>query len=98
MKNKNALIIGFGSIGRKHFSIIMSENSNFSLFIPAGFAHGFLCLSQNCTINYKCSNYRHKKSEKTLKWDDKLVNIKWPIKKPILSTKDKKGKDLNFFR
>ncbi len=82
----------------KHFSIIMSENSNFSLFIPAGFAHGFLCLSQNCTINYKCSNYRHKKSEKTLKWDDKLVNIKWPIKKPILSTKDKKGKDLNFFR
>ena len=82
----------------KHFSIIMSENSNFSLFIPAGFAHGFLCLSQNCTINYKCSNYRHKKSEKTLKWDDKLVNIKWPIKKPILSTKDKKGKNLNFFR
>ena len=76
----------------------MSENSNFSLFIPAGFAHGFLCLSQNCTINYKCSNYRHKKSEKTLKWDDKLVNIKWPIKKPILSTKDKKGKNLNFFR
>tara|TARA_Y100001958_G_C21132215_1_gene473255 strand:- start:497 stop:1012 length:516 start_codon:yes stop_codon:yes gene_type:complete len=82
----------------KYFSIIMSENSNFSLYIPAGFAHGFLCLSQNCTINYKCSNYRHKKSEKTLRWDDKLVNIKWPTKNPILSTKDKKGNDLNFFR
>ena len=82
----------------KHVSIIMSENSNFSLMIPAGFAHGFLCLSNNCTISYKCSNYRNKKSEKTLRWNDKFVNIKWPIKKPILSSKDKKGKDLNFFR
>ena len=76
----------------------MSENSNFSLYIPAGFAHGFLCLSQNCTINYKCSNYRHKKSETTLQWNDKDVDIKWSIKKPILSLKDKNGKSLNYFK
>ena len=82
----------------KYVSIIMSQDSDFSLLIPAGFAHGFLCLSKTCTINYKCSKYRHKKSEKTLKWNDDTVNIKWPIKKPILSSKDKKGRDLNSFR
>lgn len=82
----------------KYFSIVMSEDSNFSFYIPEGFAHGFLCLSDKCTVNYKCSKYRNSKSEKTLKWNDKTLNIKWPIKAPILSNKDKKGKLLNFFR
>ena len=82
----------------KYFSTIISQDSDFSLFIPEGFAHGFLCLSQTCTINYKCSEYRNKKSEKTLRWDDVQTNIKWPVKKPILSLKDKNGKDLDFFR
>ncbi len=75
----------------KYFSIKMSHNSNFSLFIPEGFAHGFLCLSKTCTIYYKCTNYRDQKSEITLKWNDKNLKIKWPIKKPILSQKDQKG-------
>ena len=82
----------------KYFSVVISQESDFSLLIPAGFAHGFLCLSKTCVINYKCSNYRDKKSEKTLKWNDKSLNIKWPTKNPILSSKDKKGKDLDFFR
>ena len=54
-----------------------------------GFAHGFMCLSKECTVNYKCSEYRNAGSEKTLKWDDTAVNIKWPFKKPLLSNKDK---------
>ena len=78
----------------KSFSIEISQNSNFSLFIPENFAHGFLCLSKNCGVYYKCSNYRDKKSETTIKWNDKSLNIKWPVKKPILSKKDKMG--LNF--
>ena len=82
----------------KYYSLIMSENSDFSFYIPEGFAHGFLCLSDKCTVSYKCSTYRNSKSEKTLKWNDKNLNIKWPIKKPILSTKDKNGKSLDFFR
>ena len=82
----------------KYYSTIISQDSDFSLFIPEGFAHGFLCLSQTCTINYKCSEYRNKKSEKTLRWDDVQTNIKWPVKKPILSLKDKNGKNLDFFR
>ena len=82
----------------KYFSILISQDSEFSFYIPQGFAHGFLCLSKNCTVNYKCSQYRHKESETTLKWDDKDVNIKWPIKKPILSIKDQNGKSLNYFK
>ena len=79
----------------KHFSIKMNYNSNFSIFIPEGFAHGFACLSKNCTLYYRCTNYRHQKSETTLKWNDPELNIKWRIKNPILSEKDKKGKLLN---
>jgi dTDP-4-dehydrorhamnose 3,5-epimerase len=82
----------------KYFSIVISDKSDFSFYIPEGFAHGFLCLSENCTLNYKCSEYRHPKSETTLKWDDKSVNIKWPTKKPLLSKKDQNGKSLDFFK
>jgi len=73
----------------KYVAIKISDKDDFSFYIPKGFAHGFLCLSKECTVNYKCSEYRHAKSEKTLAWNDKKVNIKWPIKKPILSNKDK---------
>ena len=79
----------------KTFKIEISENSNFSLFIPGGFAHGFLCLSRECMIYYRCSNYRNKNSEKTVQWNDKKLKIKWPIKKPILSPKDKIGLTFN---
>jgi dTDP-4-dehydrorhamnose 3,5-epimerase len=75
----------------KHFSIELSQNSDFSLFIPQGFAHGFLCLSETCTVYYKCTNYRDQKSEVTIKWNDEDLKIKWPIKKPILSKKDKEA-------
>ena len=73
----------------KYFGLIMSSKSDYSFYIPAGFAHGFLCLSKECMVNYKSSQYRDAASEKTLSWNDKSINIKWPIKKPILSKKDK---------
>jgi len=81
----------------KYIGVIISDKSDFSFYIPEGFAHGFMCLSKTCTVNYKCSNYRDAKSEKTLNWNDKKVNIKWPNKKPILSVKDKHALDLDFF-
>jgi dTDP-4-dehydrorhamnose 3,5-epimerase len=82
----------------KYIGVIISDKSDFSFYIPEGFAHGFMCLSKTCTVNYKCSKYRDAKSEKTLNWNDKKVNIKWPNKKPILSVKDKNALDLDFFR
>jgi dTDP-4-dehydrorhamnose 3,5-epimerase len=82
----------------KHVSITISHDDNFSFYVPEGFAHGFLCLSKTCTVNYKCSNYRNAKSEKTISWNDKNLNINWPVKKPVLSDKDKNGLSLNEFK
>ena len=79
----------------KYFSIIISHNDDFSFYIPKNFAHGFLCLSKYCTINYKCSDYRNSNFEKTLLWNDPEIKIKWPIKNPILSKKDSKLLPLN---
>ena len=83
----------------KYVSITISDKDDYSFYIPEGFAHGFLCLSKECTVNYKCSNYRDAKHERTLRWDDFDINIKWNIKKPVLSKKDKNlGLSLNYFR
>ncbi len=81
----------------KYVGIYLSDKDDYSFFIPKGFAHGFLCLSRDCIVNYKCSNYRNVKYERTLKWDDPDINIKWPSKKPILSKKDKTGLSLQDF-
>ena len=78
----------------KYVGLTISHDDDFSFLIPSGFAHGFVCMSNKCTVYYKASNYRDPKTERTLAWDDKSINIKWPIKSPILSNKDKKGIDL----
>jgi len=82
----------------KYVSLIISENSDFSFYVPKGFAHGFICLSKKCTVNYKCSEYRQSKYEKTLSWNDPKINIKWPVLNPILSEKDKEGLNLHYFK
>ena len=75
----------------KHFSIILSENNSKSLYVPPGFAHGFCALERENYIIYSCTNYRHKKSEIGIMYNDKELNIKWPTKKAIVSNKDKKN-------
>ena len=83
----------------KYVGIIISDKDDYSFYIPEDFAHGFLCLSKECTVNYKCSNYRDAKHERTLSWNDTNINIKWNIIKPVLSKKDKNlGLSLNDFR
>tara|TARA_B100000780_G_scaffold21943_1_gene14120 strand:- start:1050 stop:1580 length:531 start_codon:yes stop_codon:yes gene_type:complete len=82
----------------KYVGINISDKDDYSFYIPVGFAHGFICLSKNCTVNYKCSEYRNPKFEQTVSWNDKFIDIKWPIKKPLLSYKDKNlGLNLNEF-
>ena len=81
----------------KYFSITMSEKENTSLLIPKGFAHGFCALSKEVILHYKCSNYRDKESETGILWNDKNINIKWPIKKPIISNKDRKNISFKIF-
>ena len=75
----------------KHFKIYLSEKENQSLLIPAGFAHGFYTLTNDVILHYKCSKYRDAKSEIGILWNDKDLKINWPIKKMIISEKDKKN-------
>ena len=63
----------------------------YHLYIPEGFAHGFCALENNTIVHYKCTNYRDAKSELGIIWNDPKLNIKWPVKKPIISKKDKKN-------
>jgi dTDP-4-dehydrorhamnose 3,5-epimerase len=75
----------------KYFSINLSEKNGLSIYIPPGFAHGFIALKADNIIVYSCTNYRSKKHEIGIKWNDKDANIKWPNNKPIISRKDKQN-------
>lgn len=75
----------------KTFQIILSEKNCKSLYIPPGFLHGFLGLDIENIIIYSFTNYRDQNSESGVLWNDENLNIKWPIKKPILSKKDKEN-------
>ena len=75
----------------KHYSLILSEKNNVSLFAPAGFAHGFCGLDKENIVLYGFTNYRSKKNEIGIIWNDKKLKIKWPVKKPRLSKKDKRN-------
>lgn len=75
----------------KHFKIILSERNCKSIYIPSGFAHGFLSLDNENIVIYSCTNYRDKNSEIGIKWDDEDLNINWNILNPILSKKDQKN-------
>tara|TARA_Y100000741_G_scaffold362821_1_gene349562 strand:+ start:1324 stop:1848 length:525 start_codon:yes stop_codon:yes gene_type:complete len=75
----------------KYFKCILSDKNNKSIYIPPGFAHGFYSFEKENIVIYGCTNYRDKKSEKGIKWNDPDLNIKWPNLKAILSNKDKKN-------
>jgi len=73
----------------KYYSIILSGNNSTSLFVPTGFAHGFCSLENDNLILYGFTKYRSKKDEVGILWNDVSLKIKWPIKKPLISSKDK---------
>lgn len=75
----------------KYFSCILSEKNSKSIYIPPGFAHGFCGLDKENYVIYSCTKYRNSRTEVGIKFDDPFLNIKWPVKKPIISKKDKKN-------
>jgi dTDP-4-dehydrorhamnose 3,5-epimerase len=72
----------------KFFSIILSKDNNISIFIPKGFAHGYCTLENNSIVYYKNSKLYFEKEQSGILWNDPILKIKWPIKKPIISKKD----------
>ena len=75
----------------KHFKVILSERNCTSIYIPEGFAHGFAGLANENIVIYSCTNYRYKKGERGIFWNDRDLKINWTIKNPIISSKDKKN-------
>lgn len=84
------------------FGVILSAENHKQLYIPEGFAHGFLVLSDTAEFAYKCSDFYHPNDQAGLKWNDPAIGVEWPIPEgmePILSEQDQnwKGlKDTNF--
>lgn len=75
----------------QYFSIILDDKENKQLYIPRGFAHGFLVLEDDTIFSYKCDNFYHKPSESGIIYNDKNLNIEWgfPENQLLLSEKDK---------
>lgn len=71
------------------FGITLSDENHTQLYIPPGFAHGFCVLSEEADFYYKCTDYYNPACEQGIAWDDKTLNIAWPITNPLLSDKDK---------
>ena len=72
-------------------AVLLSGENQTQFFVPRGFAHGFLVLSETATFFYKCDNFYNKESEGGLAYNDKTVDINWnfPIQDMIISDKDK---------
>ena len=80
----------------KHVAVELTDENNLQLFIPRGFAHGFIALTDNVIFQYKCDNLYNKESERAVRWD----SINWDLEKynietPVLSDKDKVHKLLS---
>lgn len=76
-------------------SAILSEENHDELYIPTGFAHGFCVLSNEAEILYKQTNEYSLEHERGILWKDPTINIKWPIKSPIIADRDSKFPTLN---
>ena len=73
----------------KVFTSILSEDNATSIYVPPGFAHGLCGMSKENYVIYSCTKYRNKSSEVGIMYNDKDLNIKWPVRNPILSYKDR---------
>ena len=75
----------------QHIAVELTEENKKQLFVPRGFAHGFVCLSDEVIFSYKCDNYYSQKSEASILYNDETLNIDWKLntKDVLLSEKDK---------
>jgi dTDP-4-dehydrorhamnose 3,5-epimerase len=72
-------------------SAILSDTNRRMIYVPAGFAHGYLVLSETAEFLYKCSDFYRPEYERGLAWNDPTVAINWGIETPILSDKDRRN-------
>jgi len=75
----------------------LNEKNKWMMYIPEGFAHGFVTIEDNTVFSYKCTNFYNKASEDCLLWNDEDIGISWPLSDPLLSEKDLEGKKFKSF-
>jgi dTDP-4-dehydrorhamnose 3,5-epimerase len=71
--------------------VSLSEQNRRQFYVPAGFAHGFVVLSEVAELLYKCTEFYSPQHERTIRWDDPELGIDWPVREPLLSPKDANG-------
>lgn len=81
----------------KTFGVELNATNQYQLYIPVGFAHGFVTLEDNTVFAYKCSDYYSPSHEGGIMYNDPDLNIDWKVENPILSEKDKKNEDFKLF-
>ncbi|PSW35768.1 dTDP-4-dehydrorhamnose 3,5-epimerase [Photobacterium phosphoreum] len=80
----------------KWVGIYLSAENKRQLWIPEGFAHGFYVTSEEAEFVYKCTDYYNPQVERSIRWNDSILKIKWPlVDVPLISEKDNKGIDFN---
>lgn len=85
----------------KWISVELTEDNKKQIFIPKGFAHGFVTLTDNVEVMYKVDEYYAPENDRSIRFDDPQINVMWGVDDPILSAKDKsapllKDSDVNF--
>ena len=78
---------GSPTYGRAEKFELTGDNGR-QLYIPAGFAHGFQCLSETCDVVYQMSEFYHPELARGIRWDDRIAAVEWPLPNPILSERD----------
>src|ERR1700722_784392 len=79
--------VGSPNFGR-HVAVELSEENRRQLWVPRGFAHGFVVLSETADFFYKCDDVYSPKDEIVVRWDDPVIGIKWGVENPSLSARD----------
>lgn len=78
----------------QHVTMMLSADNKHQAWVPPGFGHGFVVLSDTCEVLYKTTDYYNPKAERTVLWNDEALGIEWGVAEPILSDKDAKGTSL----
>src|SRR5436305_9087046 len=72
----------------KAFTVELTSENRKQLFVPIGFAHGFIALSDVCEVQYKQTGFYQPATEGGIAWNDPDVGIQWPVTEPVLSKRD----------
>ena len=75
-------------------AVILSEQNKLQFWVPPGFAHGFVVLSDSADFEYKCTDFYDSTDEGSILWSDPDLGIQWPVQNPIVSAKDAMAKQL----